>query len=108
MPKIYPPEFKRDVADAARRRGEDSLEDVAHTFGVSPSSVKRWLQQADADDGVTDGLTSDEKAELSQLRRDKRRLEMEVEILRRATAFFAKDAPQNDGSSDVSVGVVER
>lgn len=92
MPKKYPPEFKRDVAEVARRRDDQSLEDIARTFGVSSSSVKRWMQQADIDDGVAEGLTSDEQAELRQLRRDKRRLEMEVEILRRATAYFAKDA----------------
>ena len=92
MPKKYPPEFKRDVAEVARRRGSESLEDIAATFGVSASSVKRWMQQADVDDGVAEGLTSDQHAELAQLRRDKRRLEMEVEILRRATAFFAKDS----------------
>ena len=92
MPKKFPPEFKRDVADAARRREGESLEDIARTFGVSSSSVKRWIEQADVDDGVADGLSSSEKAELAQLRRDKRRLEMEVEILRRATAFFAKDS----------------
>lgn len=92
MPKKYPPEFKRDVADAARRRDGQSLEDVAATFGVSSSSVKRWIEQAEIDDGTAEGLTSDEKAELRQLRKDKRRLEMEVEILRRATAFFAKDS----------------
>ena len=50
------------------------------------------MRQADIDDGIKDGLTSSEQSELVQLRRDKRRLEMEVEILRRATAYFAKDA----------------
>ena len=92
MPKKYPPEFKRDVAEAARRRDGQSLEDIAATFGVSTSSLKRWMEQAEIDDGTAPGLTSDEKAELAQLRKDKRRLEMEVEILRRAKAFFAKDS----------------
>ncbi len=50
------------------------------------------MRQADIDDGIKDGLTSAEQSEIVQLRRDKRRLEMEVEILRRATAYFAKDA----------------
>ena len=47
--------------------------------------------QADIDDGVRDGLTTAEQSEIVQLRRDKRRLEMEVEILRRATGFLARD-----------------
>jgi transposase len=52
-------------------------------------SVRRWVRQADTDDGVVDGQTSSEQNELVQLRRDKRRLEMETEILRRAAAYFA-------------------
>ena len=50
------------------------------------------MRQADIDDGIVDGQTSAEQAELVQLRRDKRRLEQENEILRRAAAYFAKDA----------------
>ena len=52
-------------------------------------SVRRWVRQADIDDGVVDGQTSAEQNELVQLRREKRRLEMENEILRRAAAYFA-------------------
>jgi transposase len=52
-------------------------------------SVRRWVRQADVDDGVVDGQTSAEQNELVQLRRDKRRLEMENETLRRAAAYFA-------------------
>ena len=55
-------------------------------------SVRRWMRQADIDDGVKDGQTTAEQTELVQLRREKRRLEMENEILRRAAAYFAKDA----------------
>lgn len=50
------------------------------------------MAQADADDqGSHSRLTSDEKKELAQLRRDKRRLEMENEILKRAAAYFARE-----------------
>lgn len=70
---------------------------VAADFGISEQSVNRWMRQADIDDGVRDGLTTAEQSEVVQLRRDKRRLEMEVEILRRATAFFAREhLPKND------------
>ena len=48
------------------------------------------MRQADIDDGVKDGLTTAEQAEIVQLRREKRRLEMENEILRRAAAYFAQ------------------
>ena len=50
------------------------------------------MRQADIDDGIKDGLTSAEQSELVSLRREKRRLEMENEILRRAAAYFARDA----------------
>ena len=91
MPKKFPPEFKRDVVTVARR-GDLSLAEVAADFDVSIESVRRWMRQADIDDGVKDGLTSAEQSELVQLRRRTRQLEMENEILRRAAAYFAKDA----------------
>ena len=91
MPKKFPPEFKRDVVRVARR-GDLSIAEVAADFDVSPESVRRWMQQADIDDGVRDGLTTAEQQEVVRLRRENRRLEMENEILRRAAAYFARDA----------------
>jgi transposase len=91
VPKKFPPEFKRDVVTVARR-GDLTVAEVAADFDISPESVRRWMKQADIDDGIKHGLTSAEQAEIVQLRRDKRRLEMENEILRRAAAYFAKDA----------------
>jgi transposase-like protein len=88
MPKKYPPEFKRDVVTVARR-GDLTVPEVAVDFDVSEESVRRWMRQADIDEGIKDGQTSIEQTELVQLRRDKRRLEMENEILRRAAAYFA-------------------
>lgn len=89
MPKRYPPEFKRDVV-AVARRGDLSVAEVAVDFDIAPESVRRWMKQADVDDGIVEGQTSSEQAELVQLRRRMRRLEMENEILRRAAAYFAQ------------------
>ena len=91
MPRKFPPEFKRDVVTVARR-GDLTVAEVAADFDISEESVRRWVRQADVDDGIKDGLTSAEQSEIVQLRREKRRLEMENEILRRAAAYFAKDA----------------
>jgi transposase len=91
MPKKFPPEFQRDVV-AVARRGDLSRAEVAADFGLAESTVHRWCRQADIDDGVKDGLTSTEQAEIVQLRRRTRQLEMENEVLRRAAAYFAKDA----------------
>lgn len=88
MPRKYPSEFKRDVVMVARR-GDLTIPEVAAGFGVSEESVRRWKRQADIDDGVSEGQTSTEKSEIVQLRREKRRLEMENETLRRAAAHFA-------------------
>jgi len=88
MPKKYPPEFKKDVA-AVARRGDLTVTEVAIDFGVSEESVRRWMRQAEIDDGVREGKTTREQSELVQLRRDRGRLEMEHEILRRAAAYFA-------------------
>ena len=91
MPKKFPPEFKRDVVRVARR-GDLTRAEVAADFDISIESVHRWMRQADIDDGVKDGLTTAEQAETVRLRREVRRLEMENEILRRAAAYFARDA----------------
>ena len=90
MPKKFPSEFKRDVV-AVARRGDLTIAEVAADFDISVESVRRWVRQADIDDGVKDGLTSAEQAEVVQLRRKTRRLEMENEVLRRAAAYFARD-----------------
>src|SRR5207253_2906500 len=57
------------------------------------SCLRNWMAQADTDDAGDDApkLTSKEKKELAELRREKRRLEMEVEILKRAAAYFARE-----------------
>jgi transposase len=89
VPKKFPVEFKRDVVRVARR-GDLTLAEVAADFDVSVESVRRWMRQADVDDGVVDGQTSSEQDELVQLRRKARRLEQENEILRRAAAYFAQ------------------
>ncbi len=94
VPKKFPPEFKRDVVRVARR-GDLSQAEVAADFDISVESVRRWVRQADIDDGVVDGQTSAEQNKLVQLRRKLRRLEMENEVLRRAAAYFAQDSLPN-------------
>lgn len=91
MPEHFPPEFKRDVVAVARSSGLTQAQ-VARDFGVSEISVARWVKQANVDGGLVEGATSGEQAELVALRRRARVLEQEAEILRRATAYFAKDA----------------
>ena len=63
MPKKFPPDFKRDGVRVARR-GDLKQSEVAVDVGISEESVRRWLTQADIDDGVVDGQSSSEQHEL--------------------------------------------
>ena len=90
MAAAHPPEFRRRAVELARQPGA-SVPRVAKGLGISESGLRRWLRQDDIDGGRIEGLTRDERAELVQLRRDKRVLEMEVEILKRASAYFARE-----------------
>ena len=97
MPKPFPAEFRRDVI-AVARKGEASVSQVARDFGISESCLQRWLKIADREDGLAPptggdrgGGSTEESAELRELRRRNKLLEQENEILRRATAYFARD-----------------
>ena len=65
------------------------IRQIAIDLGISQSCLRRWMDQADVDQGKKEGLTSDEPRELSKLRRENRTLAMENEILKRAAAYFA-------------------
>ena len=68
------------------------LAKLAKDLRISESCLRNWMAQADADDnGRATRLTAAEKKELAELRREKRRLELENEILKRAAAFFARE-----------------
>lgn len=88
MPEKFPPEFKRDVVTTASP-GDPTVPEVAVDFDVSVESVRRWMRQAEIDDGIVGGLTTTEQSELVQFSLKKRRLEMESEILRRPAALFS-------------------
>ncbi|MBV9160903.1 MAG: transposase [Pseudonocardiales bacterium] len=91
MPPLHPAEFRRRAIELARQRTKPIAE-VAKDLRISESCLRNWVTQADADErGSQTRLTSAEKEELAQLRRDKRRLELEVEILKRAAAYFARE-----------------
>ena len=90
MPAPKDPEFRRRAVELARLR-EKPVAQIARDLGIAESGLRRWMAQADVDEGKKEGLTSDERAELVKLRREKRVLEMEVEILKRASAYFARE-----------------
>ncbi len=74
------------------RQGHTPIAAVAKDLRISESCLRNWMAQADADEnGSASRLTSAEKKELAELRRDKRRLELENEILKRVAAYFARE-----------------
>jgi transposase-like protein len=90
MPRPHPPEFRKRAVELARLR-EKPIAQIAVELGISESCLRNWLHQADVDEGVKEGLSTDERAELVRLRRELRVKDMEIEILKRASAFFARE-----------------
>ena len=84
-------EFKAEIVELCQR-GDRTIGQEARDFDLTETAVREWVKQAERDAGSRDdgGLTTAEREELAQLRRDNRRLQEDVEILKRATAFFAK------------------
>ena len=88
--RSFTPEFKAEIVELCQR-GDRSIGQVAHDFDLTETAVREWVRQAERDAGSRrdGGLTSAERQELSALRRENRRLREDVEILKRATSFFA-------------------
>ncbi len=87
----YTPEYR---AEALRlvEIGDRSVTEVARDLGISMNTLWQWVQQAKVDAGqAREELTTTEREELKQLRREVARLREEREILKKATAFFAKE-----------------
>jgi transposase len=90
MPVAKPLEFRRRAVALAREGGQP-VAVIAKELGISESCLRRWMAVDDVDAGRREGLTSAERAELVALRRRNRVLEMENEILVRASAYFARE-----------------
>ena len=89
--KAYPQEFRNKVVQLVQV-GERSQREVAEEFEISVDSVRRWVQQAEREQGQRqDGLRNSEREELARLRRENKRLKQEREILSKAAAWFARE-----------------
>jgi transposase len=86
----YPPEFRLEAVRLVKE-GNRKIADVARDLGVSGESIRNWIRQHEIDNGQREGLTTSEREELKQLRREIRILREEREILKKAAAFFAQE-----------------
>ena len=96
MPGPHPPEFRRRAVELARAVDDDGkrlkpIAEIAREIGVSESCLRNWVAQADIDRGERPGLSTAERKELAELRRENRVLRMERDLLSRAAAFFAQE-----------------
>jgi len=94
MPKSrppYAPQFRAEAVQLWRSSGK-TLKDVAGDLGISTESLRHWVKQADIDEGKRPGLTTDERLELRKLRREVKILQEERDILKKAAAFFVREA----------------
>ena len=91
--RSFSKEYKAEVAELIRKSGK-SVGAVARELDLTETAVRRWVQQAEVDSGggPEGALTSADREELARLRKQVKTLEMEREILKKATAFFAKES----------------
>lgn len=87
-PSKYPVEFRAEavrlVLDAGR-----TIKDVADSLEIGPETLRKWVNKEKVERGLAAGATRAELAELKDLKRENRQLKQQVEILEKATAFFA-------------------
>ena len=95
MPRSpYAREFIEEAVRLVREGGKKRV-DVAHDLGVSAESIRRWMKQYEVDAGRREGLTTAERDKLQRLQREVRVLTEEREILKKAAAFFAREASRS-------------
>jgi transposase len=88
--RSFTPEFKAEVVGLVRR-GDRSVAEISRDMDLVPSCVRRWVSQADIDEGRRPGVATAEHEEIASLRKRVRILEEEREILKKAARFFAQE-----------------
>lgn len=89
MPTAFGAEFRQDVIDVARK-GEAPLAQIAKDFGLSVTTLKRWIAIAERKESGA-GPARGDSAEMRELMKRNRLLEQKTEILRRAAAYLTRD-----------------
>jgi transposase-like protein len=91
--RSFTDEFKRDAVALVIDEGRRVI-DVARSLGVGEGTLGNWVRQARVDRGERAGVSTVERTELVELRRENARLRMERDLLKRATAFWVKESGQ--------------
>jgi transposase len=91
--RSFTKEYKAEVVELVRKSGK-TVGAICRELDLTETAVRRWVQQAEVDSGggPAGALTTAEREEFAELRRRVKTLEMEREILKKATAFFAKES----------------
>ena len=84
-------EFKRDAVEIVRS-SDKSIAQVARELGIYDSTLGNWVKQDEIDRGERDGVSTSDREEVAELRRENARLRMERELLKRAVAFWVKES----------------
>ncbi len=91
--RSFTDEFKRDAVAMVLDDG-NKIVDVAERLGIGEGTLGSWVRQARINRGERAGMTTSERTELVELRRENARLRMERDLLKRATAFWVKESGQ--------------
>ena len=91
--RSFSDEFKRDAVALVIDEGR-TVVDVAGSLGVGEGTLGNWVRQARVDRGERAGVTTSERTELAELRKENARLRMERDLLKRATALWVKESGQ--------------
>ena len=86
-------EFKRDAVEIVNS-SDKSIAQVARELGIYDSTLGSWVKQDEIDRGVRDGVSTSEREEVTELRRENARLRMERELLKRAVAFWVRESDE--------------
>jgi transposase-like protein len=86
-------EFKRDAVEIVNSSGK-SIAQVARELGIYDSTLGSWVKQDEINRGVRDGVSTSEREEVTELRRENARLRMERELLKRAVAFWVRESDE--------------
>ncbi len=98
MPSKYTPEVKAKAVRLVREHRDEyetewaAMKAISARLGMSAETLRKWVRQAEIDEGRAAGTTTQESQELRELRKKNRELEETIEILKAATSFFVRES----------------